>query len=89
MVPRTMPHNAAASWSLGLGLLSMALVLVFWPASPFAAVGAIVTGILGRRAGKNGFGGGTRAVVGMVYGAITLVALGTVLFLVHVDDFSG
>jgi hypothetical protein len=89
MVPRSAPQNAAASWSLGLGLLAMALVLVYWPLSPLAAVAAIVTGVRGRRAGKNGFGGETRAVVGALYGVIALVALGVVLILFYVEDFAG
>jgi hypothetical protein len=88
MPARTKPHNAAASWSLGLGLVSMAMVLVFWPASPFAALAGIVCGVRGLRAAENGFGGKNRAIVGIVYGAIALVALGAVLFLFYVSDLA-
>ena len=88
MPAQTKPHNAAASWSLWLGLLSMAMVLFFWPVSPVAAVAGIVFGVRGLRAAENGFGGKNRAIVGIVYGAIALVALGAVLFLFYVNDFA-
>ena len=88
MPARTKPHNAAAAWSLGLGILSMAMVLLFWPASPFVAAAGIAFGVRGLRAAENGFGGKNRAIVGIVYGAIALVALGAVLFLFYVDDFA-
>lgn len=75
-----MPTNSLASWSFGLGLLSMALLLLFWPASPLVALAAIVLGVLGIRAARRfEFGGEGRALVGIGYGAIALIALGVIV----------
>ena len=80
---RTMPHNAPASWSVGLGLVSMVLLYVYWPASPFVAVAAVVCGVLGLRAAERGFGGKGRAMVGLFYAATALVVLGVILYLFY------
>lgn len=77
---RRMPNNSLASWSVGLGLLSMALLVLFWPATPPVALAAIVVGVLGVRAARRfEFGGQGRALVGIGYGAVALVALGVIL----------
>ena len=80
---RTMPHNAPASWSVGLGLVSMVLLYVYWPASPVVAVAAVVCGVLGLRAAERGFGGKGRAMVGLFYAATALVVLGVILYLFY------
>jgi hypothetical protein len=75
-----MPSNSLASWSFGLGLLSVALFLLFWPASPLVALAAIVFGVLGTRAARRfEFGGQDRALIGIGYGAITLIALAVIV----------
>ena len=81
---RTMRKNTLASWSVGLGLLSMAFLVDFWPASPPVAIAAIVCGILGVRAARRyGFGGESRALVGIAYGAIALVVLGVIVYVFY------
>ena len=84
-----MPQNSMATWSVGFGLLSMALLVVFWPASPPVALAAIVYGVLGLRASRrHGFGGESRAMVGMAYGAISLVVLGVILYVFYWSDLA-
>ena len=84
-----MPHNALASWSLGLGLLSLPLLWVFWPVSPPVAVGAIVCGVLGvRESSHRGLEGRTRALVGIFYAVLALAVLGVILVLAVTSDLA-
>ena len=65
----------------------MALLLVYWPASPAVALAAIVTGIFGLRTSRQGFGGQGSALVGIAYGAISLVVLAAIVFVFYWSDF--
>lgn len=85
-----MPHNAPASWSLALGLFSMPLLWLFWPASPALAVAAIAFGVVGIRDARHRGGGGlTRAGFGIFYAVLTLAALAFVLVLASTQDTAG
>lgn len=84
-----MPRNTRSSWSFGLGLLSMVLVVLFWPAAPPVAVAAIVLGVLGvRDARQLDDDGRGRALVGIGYAAIALLVLVVILYVSFTSDLA-
>lgn len=84
-----MPRNTRSSWSFGLGLLSMVLVVLFWPAAVPVAVAAIALGVLGVRDSKQlDDAGRGRALVGIGYAVIALVVLGVILYLSFTSDLA-
>jgi hypothetical protein len=65
--------NAAATWSLVLGIVGIVLVLFVWWLGAILGIGALVWGFVGMgRYRQNGIGRG-KAIAGLILGAVTVV----------------